>query len=238
MKAPSSFGIVAAVLLVALACVNHVNAEEDPPFICATHCASKKADGICHPECMHEKCGFDGHDCDGLFPTRADFACIVRDAALRIDPNDPCLKRGSTIKCRIFHKDIDKLLTSGGSGGSGSSGSGEGGDYTAANTGYTNEGGDSTAANTGYTNDGDPDPDTFYTDGGGDNTDGPNTDGADFADFDGGAGGGGGGGDGPARRLLSTAQACGFLVRDGEIFFARRYNVCINWKRVQYAPMS
>jgi hypothetical protein len=34
--------------------------------VSATHCASKKADGICHPECMHEKCGFDGHDCDGV----------------------------------------------------------------------------------------------------------------------------------------------------------------------------
>jgi hypothetical protein len=140
----------------------------------------------------------------------------VRDAALRIDPNDPCLKRGSTIKCRIFHKDIDKLLTTGGSGGSGSSGSGEGGDYTAANTGYTNEGGDYTAANTGYTNNEGGDytaANTGYT-----NEDTPDGGGGGYTGEDPPDNGGGGGdfGGGTARRLLSasTAQACGSTVAE------------------------
>ena len=49
--------------------------------------------------------------------TKSDLACHIRAAAAVIDPADPCLSQDSKIECRIFYKDLGKLL--GGTGGSG-----------------------------------------------------------------------------------------------------------------------
>ena len=65
--------------------------------------------------------------------TKSDLACHIRAAAAVIDPADPCLSQDSKIECRIFYKDLGKLL--GGTGGSGAdSGTGTGGGDTGDST--------------------------------------------------------------------------------------------------------